>query len=193
MINCITISLTNFPLSYTKIGSTETFTLMAPCLLPELDTLDRVFVDDDNYWPIYFEKKINWKQLLNILNMNGCIDIKKRAGCLSHLDDPHRLKSMFGQTLTTEQFNSWKIDLKSLLSFSNDEVILCLIRKYLKSNADRGVIVEGAGDMTEENNLIQSLILQVNNCLTRDKMHALPIYVSLLMVSDLNNFYFTLI
>lgn len=47
----------------------------------------------------------------------GCIDIKQKAGCLSHLDDPDRLKSLLAQTLTTEQYTCWKIDVRIVFIF----------------------------------------------------------------------------
>lgn len=37
---------------------------MAPCLLPELSTIQKVVVDDANYWPVCFEKGRNWDQLV---------------------------------------------------------------------------------------------------------------------------------
>lgn len=36
---------------------------MAPCILPELESLKAVIVDDVNYWPVSFEKGRNWDQL----------------------------------------------------------------------------------------------------------------------------------
>lgn len=45
-----------------------------------------------------------------VLAKCGCIDIKQKAGCLSHLDDTDGLKSLLAQTLTTEKYSCWKIE-----------------------------------------------------------------------------------
>lgn len=37
---------------------------MAPCMLPELESLRSVTIEDSNYWSIRFEKEKNWEQLL---------------------------------------------------------------------------------------------------------------------------------
>lgn len=37
---------------------------MAPCMLPELESLQSVTFEDSNYWSIRFEKGKNWEQLL---------------------------------------------------------------------------------------------------------------------------------
>lgn len=41
----------------------ETITFKGPGLLPDLDTLYKVAVDDERYWPVLFEKERNFDQL----------------------------------------------------------------------------------------------------------------------------------
>lgn len=36
----------------------------APCILPSLETLSKVMVDDERYWSLEFERGRNWEQLL---------------------------------------------------------------------------------------------------------------------------------
>lgn len=62
--------------------------LKAPCLLPQLDRLSRIELDDDRYWKIEFDQERNFNQLKKILNANCVLNVKQRAGCLSHADDP---------------------------------------------------------------------------------------------------------
>lgn len=149
---------------------------MAPCMLPELDILKAVYIDDPNYWPVTFERGRNWDQLMKILKANGCIDIVQRAGCLSHLDDPNRLKSLLAQTLTTEKYSSWKVEPKSLLSFSNDRLMMSLTKMMLMSPMLRHAAEHKDGSAEDLRELI---MLQAYDCLTRDKMHALGIYMAL--------------
>lgn len=36
---------------------------MAPCILPELESIKAVIVNDPHYWPVSFVKGKNWDQL----------------------------------------------------------------------------------------------------------------------------------
>jgi anaphase-promoting complex subunit 1 len=168
-------------LSYVEFDQKLASVTMAPTMLPELDTLKAVYVNDPNYWPITFERGRNWDQLINILKGNGCIDIVQRAGCLSHLDDPNRLKSLMTQTLTTEKYSTWKTEPKNLLSFSNDRLVVSFTQMMLINpnfESIDGLLC------CERNEELRNLMLpQVYDCLIRDKIHALGIIISLDNVS----------
>lgn len=117
----------------------------------------------------------------------GCIDIKQKAGCLSHLDDPDRLKSLLAQTLTTEQYSCWMIEPKTLQSFSNDRRSLNFTRIFLSlrnavESSSVPKIQQPSKFSRDEPEIEQMITLQFYNCLTQDRIHALPIYMSLLMV-----------
>lgn len=113
------------------------------------------------------------------MNANGCIDIKQRAGRLSHLDDPNRIKSIFAETLTTEDITSWKLEPKNLLSFSNDKFITNFTNKMLV--IPKFHQVEGLNELSStEEDIRQLLLMQAYDSLTRDKMHAMPMYAGLL-------------
>lgn len=161
-------------ISYTEMGKTELKRLpMAPCMLPDLNTIKSVIVDDQNYWPVCFEKGRNWDQLVKALEVSGCIDIKKRSGCHSHLDDPDRLKSLFAQTLTTEQYACWKIDTKSLETFSSDPIVIGFTDRFLSIDARENKLTQ------LELERYQQLIIIFYNSVIKDKMHGLPIYLSI--------------
>ncbi|XP_023295773.2 anaphase-promoting complex subunit 1 [Lucilia cuprina] len=158
-------------ISVLEIGSKELRRLpMAPCMLPELNTLQKVVVDDPNYWPVSFEKDRNWNQLVKALENSACIEIKKRSGCLSHLEDPDRLKSLFSQTLTTEQSVCWEIDPKTLERFSNEP--------YVIGFTDRLLHLDDTETSTGELALKQHLTMLFYNAVVKDKMHVLPIYLA---------------
>lgn len=168
-------------LSYVQLDR-KLFITVAPCMLPELDTLKAVHVDDPNYWPITFEKGRNWDQLINLLNANGCIDIVQRAGCLSQLDDPNRLKSMLAQTLTTDKYSCWKVEPSSLLSFSNDRLMVNLTKIMLM--VPKFHLVDNlSNESSRSDELREMILLQTYDCLTRDKIHALGIYMAIDNVS----------
>ncbi|XP_055843307.1 anaphase-promoting complex subunit 1 [Episyrphus balteatus] len=161
-------------ISYIEVGKTELKKLpMAPCMLPDLSTLKSVIVDDQNYWPVCFEKGRNWDQLVKALEVSGCIDIKKRSGCHSHLDDPDRLKSLLAQTLTTEQYTCWKIDTKSLETFSSDPIVIGFTDRFLSVDARENKLTK------VELERYQQLIVIFYNSVIKDKMHGLPIYLSI--------------
>ncbi|XP_053948485.1 anaphase-promoting complex subunit 1 isoform X1 [Anastrepha ludens] len=158
-------------ISVLEIGSKELRRLpMAPCMLPPLNTLQKVIVDDANYWPVCFEKERNWSQLIKALQSSACIDIKKRSGCLSHLEDPDRLKSLFAQTLTTEQYTCWHVNATALERFSNDP--------FVTSFTDRFLHIDSEVITPDELLKIQQLTMLFYNAVIKDKMHVLPIYLT---------------
>lgn len=172
-------------LSFIELGKNVSITVTrAPCMLPELDTLKMVVVNDPNYWPVTFERGRNWDQLTNLLNANGCFDIKQRAGCLSQVDGPNQLKSLLAQTLTADKYTSWKVEPSNLLSFSNDKLVVELTKNLL--TVPHFHFVEGlvGGRLSQnEDDTRHAILLQTYDCLTRDKIHALPIYMALMNVS----------
>ncbi|XP_004520043.1 anaphase-promoting complex subunit 1 [Ceratitis capitata] len=158
-------------ISVLELGSKELRRLpMAPCMLPPLHTLQKVIVDDDNYWPVCFEKERNWAQLLKALENSACIDIKKRSGCLSHLEDPDRLKSLFAQTLTTQQYACWHVNATALERFSNDPFVTSFTDRFLHIDAE--IITQ------DELLKVQQLTMLFYNAVIKDKMHVLPIYLT---------------
>lgn len=170
-------------LSFIELGkNVTTIVTKAPCMLPELDTLKIVVVNDPNYWPVTFERGRNWDQLTNLLNANGCFDIKQRAGCLSQVDGPNQLKSLLAQTLTADKYTSWKVEPHNLLSFSNDKLVVELTKNLM--TVPHFHSVEGLGKPSQnEDDTRNAILLQTYDCLTRDKIHALPIYMALMNVS----------
>lgn len=114
-----------------------------------------------------------------ILKFSDCVDIKKRAGCFSHLEDPNRLQTLLAQTLTTEQYKAWKIEPSTLTSFSSDQNIKNFTEKFILPLAATDIDNVGNCSMLEEK-IVNQLVLQSYDCLTRDRMHALPIYIQLM-------------
>lgn len=45
-----------------KLGGRE-MTIKGPGLIPDPNTLNKVMVDDDRYWPVVFERGRNWDLL----------------------------------------------------------------------------------------------------------------------------------
>lgn len=43
-----------------------------------------------------------------IIQKCRCVDIKQKAGCVAHIDDPTNLRSTFAHTLSTERYVCWR-------------------------------------------------------------------------------------
>lgn len=163
-------------ISVLEIGATEMRRLpIAPCILPELSSLQLVVVDDENYWPVRFERSRNWHQLEKALEMSAPIDVKKRTGCLSHLEDPDRLKSMLAQTLTMEQSICWQIDIHDLHQFGNER----MVRPFLS----RCLATKGTDFSYHELVKRQQMMILFYNAVVKDRIHLLPVYLTLYDVS----------
>ncbi|EDV34305.1 uncharacterized protein Dana_GF21034 [Drosophila ananassae] len=159
-------------ISVLEVGATELRRLpIAPCILPELSSLQKVIVDDENYWPVSFERSRNWHQLEKALEMSAPIDIKKRTGCLSHLEDPDRLKSMLAQTLTMEQSICWQIDMNDLQQFSSERMVKSFLSRCLETK----------GTDLSYSELVKrhQMMLLFYNAVVKDRMHLLPVYLTL--------------
>ncbi|XP_045484614.1 anaphase-promoting complex subunit 1 [Pieris rapae] len=178
----------------------------APCIIPELNQLKVVKIDDTRYWPILFERDRNWDQLKTFLEYTWCIDIKQRAGCLPYSKDPEGFTTMLGHTLTLDQTNIWSAKPDNIDLFSNDEQVRGFIRHYLaQDEADVGTNIcgdclvlkkkRGVKEMNrtcvcrkyskEEQEFIQSLSVVTYECVVKDVLRALPIWTSFLKIIKL--------
>ncbi|XP_011495610.1 PREDICTED: anaphase-promoting complex subunit 1 [Ceratosolen solmsi marchali] len=205
-------------LTYQSISQKEgqRIVLIAPCLLPQLDRLSKIELDDDRYWKITFDKERNFDQLKTILNANCVLNVKQRAGCLSHMEDPQGFRTLLAQTLTTEDVIIWTASLKQITSFTTDTTILNFVNRFLKkgdlSNHARcdnfcmnkihnqlsslcfayfqNSSVERVDNLNQvyeipqeisviENHYLQILITMTYECVIRDKINFLPLWVSI--------------
>lgn len=159
-------------ISVLEVGSNQLRRLpIAPCILPELSTLQQVIVEDENYWPVCFERSRNWHQLEKALELCAPIDIKKRTGRLSHLEDPDRLKSMLAQTLTTEQSICWQVDVNDLQQFASERLVKPFLSRFLQT---KGTTLSFS-ELTKRH----QLMLLFYNAVVKDRMHLLPVYLTL--------------
>ncbi|XP_058810342.1 anaphase-promoting complex subunit 1 isoform X2 [Phymastichus coffea] len=126
----------NVRLTFESISQKEgqKIILKAPCLLPQLDRLNKIEVDDDRYWRIIFEKGRNFDQLTKILEDNCVLDVKQRAGCLSRVEDPQGFRTLLAQTLTTDDVIVWTASLKQITSFTTDSIMLYFVDSFLKKH-----------------------------------------------------------
>ncbi|XP_068085818.1 anaphase-promoting complex subunit 1 isoform X2 [Anabrus simplex] len=146
--------------------------MKAPCILPELSTLKQVLVEDDRYWRIDFNRDKNWSQLEKLLQQSGHVDVKQRAGCLSHREDPKGFRSLLAQTLTTDSAAPWSVKAESILAFSSEPSLVNFAVYFLECDSN---VLSPA-----EQETMQILTTLTYECMTQDKLAILPIWISLL-------------
>ncbi|XP_057330298.1 anaphase-promoting complex subunit 1 [Microplitis mediator] len=115
-----------------KLARGQETVLKAPCLLPQLESLQKVELKDERYWEIIFERGHNWRLLEGMLNKCDSLDVKQKAGCLSYIEDPHGFRSLVAQTLTTEDVIPWAARQEFITSFTNDRTVLNIVKYFLQ-------------------------------------------------------------
>ncbi|CAG5043393.1 unnamed protein product [Parnassius apollo] len=174
--------------------------MKAPCIIPELDTLKEVKINDPRYWPIVFQRDQNWDQLKTFLEYTWCIDIKQRAGCLSYVSDPQGFLTILAQTLTLDKTNIWLATPENIELFTNDDKVRSFVKHYLTSETSSSKICancllvskkKGRGEglvkecqcrkySKEEEEHVQALSMVTYECLVKDILCALPIWTTFL-------------
>ncbi|CAK1583078.1 unnamed protein product [Parnassius mnemosyne] len=174
--------------------------MKAPCIIPELDTLKEVKINDPRYWPIVFQRDQNWDQLKTFLEYTWCIDIKQRAGCLSYVSDPQGFLTILAQTLTLDKTNIWLATPENIELFTNDDKVRSFVKHYLTSETSSSKIcancllvskkrgkAEGLVKQCqcrkyskEEEEHVQALSMVTYECLVKDILCALPIWTTFL-------------
>lgn len=178
-------------------------TMRAPCLLPELKTLKEVRIHDERYWPIVFQKDRNWRQLEKFLELTWCIDVKQRAGCLSYLEDPEGFQTILAQTLTFDKTTCWAPTPQNIHLFTSDEDIRDFTKNYLTKYLIEKNICSDCSTIQlkrrrrslprersctclrygpEELACMQELCTITYDCVVRDIMCILPVWVTFMKI-----------
>uniref|UniRef100_A0A0C9RW07 ANAPC1 protein n=1 Tax=Fopius arisanus TaxID=64838 RepID=A0A0C9RW07_9HYME len=209
-----------------KLERGQEIIMKAPCLLPQLESLQRVELKDDRYWEIVFERGHNWQLLEGMLDKCDTLDVKQKAGCLPYVEDPQGFRSLVAQTLTTENVIPWAARQEHVTSFTNDRTVLNIVKYFLQKRAretveeksefsgvskiSSGYVSKSFGDslsekmeigensspvrnqqglvniqdefreMSEsERYFLQTLAIIVYECVIKDKVSLLPLWVNL--------------
>ncbi|KAK7104440.1 anaphase-promoting complex subunit 1-like [Littorina saxatilis] len=139
-----------------KDYQSQTFTTYAPCLLPELHTLEEVKVLGPRYWPIVFHREKNWEKIQTILQSGGVLAVKQRAGHLSYCEDPKGYRSQLGKSLTADHSSHSFTKPDVIKSFTSDPSIVSLAEFFL-GKADLDV------------SMVQELSMVVYQCVVQEK------------------------
>ncbi|KAL3278076.1 hypothetical protein HHI36_013420 [Cryptolaemus montrouzieri] len=151
--------------------------IKAPAMLPNLDTLLEVCIDDERYWKIVFKKDRNWNILEKILASNGFIEVKQRAGCLSYVIDKFGYHSEFARTLTQSKVSPWNPSSYSIKNFSSNESVKHFCDNFLAYD----------GKEPKENNIKKLFTKITYDAVVLDKLVALPAFAAIRkMIGDLS-------
>ncbi|KPI90988.1 Anaphase-promoting complex subunit 1 [Papilio xuthus] len=145
--------------------------MKAPCIIPELDGLKEVKINDPRYWPIVFRRDQNWDQLKKFLNFTWCIDI--RSFVKHHLHGEHASGAGGGPqgsggVAGASGGGACADCLVALRRRARGEGVprVCRCRRYSR----------------EEEEHAQALSMLTYQCLVKDSLCALPLWATFLKI-----------
>nr|XP_022911717.1 anaphase-promoting complex subunit 1 [Onthophagus taurus] len=156
-------------LSLIKLNG-ETIQLKAPALLPELNSLFKVCVDDERYLPVVFERGRNWDKLESILSTYKGVCIMQRAGCGGFSEEDNE-----NNRLELTEKSPWLPSKESILTFSPDCTVWSFCNYFLSERKD----------LSEKEHVLKQQILRGSyESVIGDKLNVLPIFLNLLKVIE---------
>ncbi|XP_053668809.1 anaphase-promoting complex subunit 1 [Anopheles marshallii] len=159
---------------------------LAPCLLPEFDTLAWIEVCDENFWHIRFDRQFNWEILETIFKKYERVDVKQRTRCLSYQEDPARpITSQLPATSHSLAAKSlWHYEPLKLLELVGQTEVINATRMLLIPPDTRKLrcLLEPAGSVEHERHYMSLYAYHVTDCVLGDRLHALPIYLGLTQI-----------
>ncbi|CAG8479884.1 12760_t:CDS:2 [Funneliformis mosseae] len=164
------------------VVETITLDLVAPCLLPESNFIQKIEIDSPRYWPIRLEFKKSdvmlefWK--------NPTVFVKRKTGHLTYSEDPQGLWDISthifprGKTLVKSKNSKAQKqkDLDFIKIFSSDPQVQAFTR-YLCEISSTNVYDKGRELSTFSTEIL-------SECLNGNKPEAIQIYLSLYQVQQ---------
>lgn len=173
-----------------------TIEMKAPCLLPDLNNIYQVKVEDTRYWPVTFQKGKNFDKLSCVYNYytnlilqsksrrfffffrkllnTGFIAVQPRAGCVSYIEDKYGFRSDLANSIKESQTMPWDPQSKDIVSFTADNTIRYFCEQYLDK-------LTGCNESEEKLRQIMTTITY--DCVVKDKLFLLPILCDLFKVN----------
>lgn len=109
------------------------------------------------------------------MSTTGYVEVKQRAGCLSHTEDKYGYRSELARTLTQSEIIPWDPAPSNIISFSSDKQIKLFCDHFLTIESS----TENNNDANEKH-LCQMLTKLTYDAVTKDKQILIPIYTSLI-------------
>ncbi|XP_035788012.1 anaphase-promoting complex subunit 1-like [Anopheles albimanus] len=174
-----------------KDRPSEVIRARAPFMLPELDTMLKMCIVDQSFWPVRFNTE-SWPLLADILRCCGYVKVLQRVGQFSYDEDPsrhlayRRVSSLLGHHGV---HGRWKLVPALLHEFADLPEVSGLLRTHLPSHRPSNPLNEllepdrragpGCDGVRQESLLLLLLLPQVYECIMQDRLHALPIFLDL--------------
>ncbi|XP_052900348.1 anaphase-promoting complex subunit 1 [Anopheles moucheti] len=159
---------------------------LAPCLLPEFDTLAWIEVCDENFWHIRFDRQYNWQILESIFKKYERVDVKQRNGYLSYEEDPARpiTSQLPSSSHSLAAKSLWHYEPLKLLELVGQTEMINATRMLLIPPDTRKLLclLEPAGSLEHERHYMSLYAYHVTDCVLDDRLHALPIYLGLTQI-----------
>ncbi len=143
-------------------------TLRAPCILPELHLLKKASIDDERYHKVTFENLDTLRAIL--MENEGQLNVKQKAGCLSYQEDPKGYRSLTAQVLTKDTSFHWSLTASSSLlsSFSNEPGVSCFSQAF----------VQATRKAKEDNKYEEVMGSLLYECASHEKLDLLSFWIS---------------
>ena len=150
----------------TKWYKDTTLAMTAPILLPEKHLIKSVKICDKRYHEVSLITPQDLDQVL--VEQKGLLNVKQKAGCLSHREDPVGFRSLTAQVLTQDTSFHWSLTASSaLLSlFSSEPGVSCFAKAFVQDRL-------GVRDKCLE--ILGSLLYE---CASHEKLDLLPFWIS---------------
>ncbi|CAG9853978.1 unnamed protein product [Phyllotreta striolata] len=155
--------------------------IKGPGIIPDLNTLRKVEVKDERYWPVTFERGKNWESLERILSTTGYVEVKQRAGCLSYILDKFGYRSQLARTLTHSAIVPWDPSPTSITLFTSDQCVKLFCEHFLGCDKSKETTALEA-------RLKQCLTKITYDAVVHDKLIVIVVFISMLKaILDLND------
>lgn len=112
----------------------------------------------------------------------GYLYVKKRAGCLSYLQDPNGTKSLVTANQIIESRSMrWNVNFPEIMSYAEDATVKYCVNQYLIPIADQNQNdhIENVMELKTK----QILSMLTYECVTNDKLAILPTFINIVKVS----------
>uniref|UniRef100_A0A182QAH1 Uncharacterized protein n=1 Tax=Anopheles farauti TaxID=69004 RepID=A0A182QAH1_9DIPT len=160
---------------------------LAPCLLPEMDTLEWVELSDKNFWNFRFDRDRNWHLLENMMKKNGRVAVKQHMGCLSSQEDPAQILTNQLSPLGAKENRQWNFKPEILLKLTCQIEVLNIYMKLLIPPETESFITPLDRHQRTEYEIFSTAhrSRHVSDGVMQDRLHAMPIFNSLFqMLND---------
>ena len=149
----------------TKWYKDTSIEMIAPILLPEKHLLKNVKIFDKRYHEVSLATPEEFDKVL--VEQKGLLNVKQKAGCLSHREDPVGFRSLTAQVLTQDTSFHWSLTASSaLLSlFTSEPGVSCFAKAFVQDKLQRDKCLEILGSLLYE-------------CASHEKLDLLPFWIS---------------